>query len=238
MRRGLRAQASSAHRGGSSRVVGQVWGDGHAARGRNRLRAAGVPPTPETGGWTGCPGWGRLMPARGELVSGVAAKGRGRRSPRSWARTTSIPDRMNRTRFFIPVTITFFSRANAAALQSARCRCCPRAPPGRPGRYTARRSACTAASRSARSQDDAIGLAIRCSREATRTKRAAWASGGIGFKSGAGFGGGGAIPSTTGFLYRGFGLGMAPVARKPRAARDKPLISSLSSSFPGKLHNS
>jgi hypothetical protein len=60
------------------------------------------------------------MPARGQLVSGIAAKGRGRRSPRSWARATSIPYRMNRTRFFIPVTITLLSRANAAALQSAR----------------------------------------------------------------------------------------------------------------------
>jgi hypothetical protein len=53
-------------------------------------------------------------------VSGAAVKGSGRRSPRSSARTTSIPYRMNRTWFFIPVTITLLSRAKAAALQSAR----------------------------------------------------------------------------------------------------------------------
>jgi hypothetical protein len=59
-------------------------------------------------------GW--LMASRGELVSGAAAKGSGRRSPRSWARTTSIPYWMNRTWFFIPVTIMLLSRAKAAAL--------------------------------------------------------------------------------------------------------------------------
>ena len=54
-------------------------------------------------------------------MSGAAVKGSGRRSPRSLARTTSIPYRMNRTWFFIAVTITLLSRANAAALRSARC---------------------------------------------------------------------------------------------------------------------
>ena len=39
---------------------------------------------------------------------------------RAAARATSIPYRMNRTWFFIPVTITLLSQAKAAALQSAR----------------------------------------------------------------------------------------------------------------------
>ena len=69
----------------------------------------------------GALGWGQLKPASGWLVSRVAAKGSGRRSPRSLARSTSIPYRMNRTWFFMPVTIPLLSRANAAALQSARC---------------------------------------------------------------------------------------------------------------------
>src|SRR6516165_1084127 len=79
------------------RCKGGRAGLGRWTGGRNRLMAAGVPSKPNTSGRTGCPGWGRLMPARGELVSGVAAKGRGRRSPRSRARTTSIPYGMNRT---------------------------------------------------------------------------------------------------------------------------------------------
>ena len=53
-------------------------------------------------------------------MSGAAVKGRGRRSPGSVARTTSIPYGMNRIWFFIPVTITLLSRAKAAAFQSAR----------------------------------------------------------------------------------------------------------------------
>ena len=61
------------------------------------------------------------MASGGQLVSGAAAKGSGRRSPRSLARTTSIPYWMKRTRFFIPVTMMLLSRTKAAALQSARC---------------------------------------------------------------------------------------------------------------------
>ena len=54
----------------------------------------------------GALGRGQLMPASGQPVSGGVAKGSGRRSPRSLARTTSIPYRISRTWFFMPVTIT------------------------------------------------------------------------------------------------------------------------------------
>src|SRR5262249_1250926 len=97
---------------------------------------------------------------------------------------------------------------------------------GRLPRCRILRSWCsTWASRRRRSALSASKSAIRCSREATRAERAAWASGGIVFQRGGGIGGGAAIPSTTRYLYREFGLAMAPVSRKSRTARDEPLNS-------------
>jgi hypothetical protein len=49
------------------------------------------------------------------------------------------------------------------------------------------------------------------------------------FQSGAGIDGGGAIPSTTKFLYRRFGFAMALGTRNPQAARDGLLISYIQS---------
>src|SRR5262249_27331217 len=56
---------------------------------------------------------------------------------------------------------------------------------------------------------------------------AAWASDGTVFQSGAGIERGGPIPSTTKPLYREFGLGLAPVARKSPTASDEALNSYL-----------
>src|SRR5215467_13662966 len=83
----------------------------------------------------------------------------------------------------------------------------------------------TWASRRRRSAFSASKSAIRCSREATRARMAAWASGGTVFQSGAGIEGGGTIPSTTKLLYRKFDLGMARAAPKSRVARGERLNS-------------